>query len=257
MLGALGQAVGRFSEQFAIPVELAPAEASAALAGLASGRFHVALLLDALPARAAPSLVSHLIAYDAIALIANGLNPTQGLSRAQVAAIYSAAGAAWPRVAGKAAAGNGAGAAAGNGAGAAAIEGKPVVRLVREATQPERKLFEESLDIKRSGDEAVHVVAGGLASILFVAVDPLAIGYVSAALAAQMAAEGARIKVLALDGVMPTAASLIDGRYPMRRAIDLVTPRAPSRDAQRLAAFLRGGEVAVALRAAGYAPVLP
>lgn len=246
---ALGPALARFTEQSGMALELATADARSSLAGLAANRFHAALLLDAAPWRESPALTAQVIGYDAIALIANGLNPATGLSSAQVRTIYSASGAPWPGGAGKAGTGNG----GLNGAGASAVAGKPVVRLVRGPAQPERLQFEQTLGLLRTDDDAMHVVSGSLASILFVAVDPLALAYVSAALATQMAAEGARIKVLALDGSLPTATNLLGGSYPLRRPILLVTARAPSRDALRLAALLRGEEIAAALRGAGFA----
>ncbi len=236
MIDALAPALARFSEESSIKVDLLsanPRRSQANLAQIISGRLHAAMLLDEPVVRPLGPYKSQLIAYDAIALIANGLNPVSGLSKAQVAAMYGGASADWPG------------------------SNKPVVRLVRDADLPERKQFEQALGITRANDDGVHVVAGAMASILFVAVDPLAIGYVSAALAVQMAAEGARIKLLEVQGVSPSAANLSNGNYPMRRAVHLVTSRTASMEVLRLAEFLRGPQVREALRLAGYAPALP
>jgi phosphate transport system substrate-binding protein len=68
------------------------------------------------------------------------------------------------------------------------------------------------------------VVAGdNPVTIDAVAADPLAIGYVSSGEADRQAGAGAAIRVVPVDGVMPTERNVITGNYPLTRPLSLVT----------------------------------
>ena len=74
------------------------------------------------------------------------------------------------------------------------------------------------------------------------------------ALATAMQEKG-RIRVLALDGVVPGQKTLSEGAYPHSKQFFLVTSRSPSPSSKRFLAFIRSREGEAVLNRAGFVPV--
>ena len=105
-----------------------------------------------------------------LAIIVNGRNPVSTLERDQVAAIYQQRIQRWREVGGV---------------------DRPIVRLTQGVSP-----FAGASGSEPVSGVSARPVSSDLATILFVAVDPYAIGYVSAATARQLIREGARIRIV-------------------------------------------------------------
>lgn len=68
---------------------------------------------------------------------------------------------------------------------------------------------------------------------------------------------GASLKLMPLDGVMPSLATLRSGQYPWRKSLTVVLPAKPSPLAQRFAAFLRGSKAGALMIRYDYLPLEP
>ena len=63
---------------------------------------------------------------------------------------------------------------------------------------------------------------------------PNAIGFASIGVAESLAAKGAKIKMLTLDGVEPTVEKVVSGEYALARPLLVITKGAPSRMAEKI-----------------------
>lgn len=118
-----------------------------------------------------------------IVVIVNGRNPVAALRPEQVTDIYAQRVRRWAALGGR---------------------DKPIVRLVKRGVHPAASEFARSLgSAAGDGRSDAHLVDGDLAAILFVAVDPYAIAYVSAVEAERLIGEGVRIKIVLRSDAHP------------------------------------------------------
>jgi len=110
--------------------------------------------------------------------------------------------------------------------------GKGRITLVcQETGTAARRLFEERILGGLPTSSAAVVVPHDRGVLEYVAQHREAIGYLSTAYVDE------RVKMIAIDGLLPTAAEVERGRYPLAHALVLITaPQAPA-EALRLAAF--------------------
>ena len=146
------------------------------------------------------------IARDGASIIVHRSNPLESLSEEQVAAVFSGATGSWRPLTGKDA---------------------PIAVILRERDKPITELFEKHF--KLAGRIRGRVVAGdNPVTIAVVASDPDAIGYVSAGSAEHSAKAGAAIRLVPIDGVIPSERNIITGNYPLTRPLSLVTRELPA-----------------------------
>lgn len=106
-----------------------------------------------------------------------------------------------------------------------------ITPVCQETGTAARRLFEERILGGLPTSSAAVMVPHDRGVLEYVAQHPEAIGYLSTACVDE------RVKVIAVDGLLPTAAEVERGRYPLAHALVLITaPRAPA-EALRLAAF--------------------
>jgi len=153
------------------------------------------------------------IAYDAIVLVVHPENPVEGLTLAQVRELFAGRVARWSEV----------------GGGPEAV-----LPVSREEGSGTRADFEALVMQGMRVTPAAVVMPSGRAVVEFVAGNPGAVGYAGLA--------GARggVKVLALDGVRPSAATVRDGTYPLPRLCYLVLPSSPTSQAEAFVRFATG-----------------
>ena len=132
---------------------------------------------------------------DGIAVCVDRGNRVGGLTRQQLKDIYTGAVTNWSEVGGQDA---------------------PVVVVGREAGSGTRKAFEKLLDVEDRCAYANELDSEG-AVMARVAATPGAIGYVSL----QVADE--HVNILALDGTVPAAGNLKDGKYILSRPFVMAT----------------------------------
>jgi phosphate transport system substrate-binding protein len=84
--------------------------------------------------------------------------------------------------------------------------------------------------------------------------DPFALGCMSATSAQTACAGGAPLRILTLDGVAATPATIADHSYPLCRTLYLLFPRASASIGQHLIDYLRSASGAGVLRQNGFEP---
>ena len=136
-----------------------------------------------------------IFAIDGLAVIVHPDNPVTDLSTEQIAAIYTGAITNWSEVGG---------------------DDAPIAVIGREAGSGSRGAFDDIMGIE---DQVVHdqeLTSGG-AVITAVATNPFAIGYSS------LSAVGDTVRIVTVNGIPCTEATLLDGTYPIQRPFILMT----------------------------------
>ena len=157
------------------------------------------------------------IGLDGLAIVVHASNPVSELALFQLRNLYSGRFLDWEEVGG---------------------EAGEVLLVSREDGSGSRLFFEERV----MGDEGVSLTAVVMPSsgdvVAYVADHPEAIGYVSRAYVTGLLQEGepsdeeaahgqTDLKVLALEGQLPSRKNLADQRYPLTRPLFLVTRGEP------------------------------
>ena len=173
------------------------------------------------------------LAYDGVALIAHASNPTVGLSRDQVVGIYKKELRTW--------------AAVGGGGGEILVVNKAEGRATLA-------VFLEHFGLKNSEISSDVVIGDNAQGLRLVASDPAAIAYVSIGEGLSAIARGETIRLLALDGVVPSLKTVADGTFPLRRTLYLLLPGELGARDLRLRDFLMGAEGRSILAGLGFVP---
>lgn len=174
-------------------------------------------------------LTETVLALDGIAIVVNPENPVEDLSMEQIASIYKGEVTNWSEVGG--------------------IDGE-IVLIGREAGSGTRDGFESI-----TGTEDVCKYRQELTStgdvITTVASNPNAIGYAS------MASVKSTVKMMQVDGVVPTEQTVKDGSYVVQRPFVLVTKEGEplSDTAQKFFDFITSKEANEIITSAGVVPV--
>lgn len=174
-------------------------------------------------------LTETVLALDGIAIVVNPENPVEDLSMEQIASIYKGEVTNWSEVGG--------------------IDGE-IVLIGREAGSGTRDGFESI-----TGTEDVCKYRQELTStgdvITTVASNPNAIGYAS------MASVKSTVKMMQVDGVVPTEQTVKDGSYAVQRPFVLVTKEGEplSNTAQKFFDFITSKEANEIITSAGVVPV--
>ncbi len=197
----LGSGYGK--RQPAVRVEVSEAGPEAALAAVAGGQADLALVDYSLdpaesrdPETGRRDLRAWPIASDGLAVVVHPTNPVQRLSSDQIALAFEGIERQWSGLGG----------------------GEGTLRLVsREAGAPARLTFEANMlhDAPLSG--LAVVMPGDEAVADYVASHPDAIGYLS------MAWLRPGVRAIAVDGVLPSPATVASGAYPLAYPLALVT----------------------------------
>lgn len=173
-------------------------------------------------------LVETLLAYDGIAIIVHPDNPLSDLSMEEIAAIYTGEITNWQEVGGS---------------------DCTIVPIGREANSGTRDGFET---ITKTEDACLYgqELSSNGDVIATVAGNPNAIGYAS------LAAVTDRVKVLSVDGVLPSEKTVKDGTYKVQRPFVLVTRKgeALSETAQKFFDFATSSQASDVIAAAGVVP---
>ena len=182
----------------------------------------------------AQGLAVHPIAYDGIAIIVHRKNPIDGLSSDQVRQLFTKAVDRWETLSGY--------------QGAVNIVNKAEGRATLE-------VFLEHFGLDNRQIQADAVVGDNAQGVRLIAGNPLAIGYVSIGEALSAKDRGVPIKLLALDGVLPSLPSVADGSYPVRRTLHLLFRGTVNGPGKTILASLRSKEGREIIQSLGFVPV--
>jgi phosphate transport system substrate-binding protein len=162
------------------------------------------------------------IARDGICLIAHEDNPVGSLTLEQVVGIYSGTIENWAEVGGLDA---------------------PITVVTKAEGRSTLELFVKHFSLRVSEIEADVVIGDNEQGIKTVAGNPHAVAYVSIGTAEYDAAHGVPIKLLALDGAVPSSKAVRAGSFPIVRPLTLVTQEAPAGLAKEFIDFARSEAV--------------
>ncbi len=182
----------------------------------------------------AKALVATTIALDAVALYVHERNAIAGLTCRQIADIYTGKISRWREL----------------DATAADNRIYPVGKWHGRST---RELFDGFFGLRgKEYPDGTHMIGANVASILYVSLDPYAIGYVSVGSLDHAEKHGAPLKVLPVDGIAPSQESILSGRYPYVRPLNLVTRGSPQGEALRFMEWIAGPTGQQAARDEGF-----
>jgi phosphate transport system substrate-binding protein len=167
-------------------------------------------------------LAAFAIARDGVAIIVHKDNPVTALTRAQVIALYTGQARDWADV--------------GGAAHAVTVVNKAEGRSTLD-------LFLHHFALKAEQIKPDVVIGDNQQGIKTVAGNPHAIGYVSIGTAEYEARHGTPIKLLPLDGIVPSTASVRDGTFPLARPLNLVTKGEPAGLTREFIDFARSAQV--------------
>ncbi|MGN7612855.1 phosphate ABC transporter substrate-binding protein [Magnetococcales bacterium HHB-1] len=178
-------------------------------------------------------LVYYTIGHDGIAVIVNTINPLSKLSHKQVAEIFSGKISNWKMLGGR---------------------DHKIIPIIKRRAHSTKKLFESFFSLQGKTPKSARVIGSNLEDIMYVAIDPYAIGYVSIGSAASAHNHGVHIKSIALDGIQATMASIAKDQYPLQRPLNLITVGKPQPKAKKFIQFLLGPEGQQIVRQEGFIP---
>jgi phosphate transport system substrate-binding protein len=197
-----------------IPVEVQGGGSTAGVQAVLNGIADIGMCSRSLNEKES-HLQAQVIARDGLAIVVHPTNPLAGLSRDQLRRIFAGALGRWSDVGGAE---------------------KPIRLITREEGSGTREAFTRLVMGKtRIFRRALTQESNGAVKEL-VRHDPCAIGYMSLGLV------GDELKALAVDGVAPSAAAVMDKTYPLVRPFLFITNGEPGERAGRFIAFVLSPE---------------
>lgn len=227
VIGFLSEAY--MSENAGVKITYNPTGSGAGIQAVSEGRCDIGLSSRDLKPDEAQNLNSVVVAIDGIAIIVNPQNPITNLTVEQIGKIYTGEITNWSEVDGNDA---------------------PVVLIGREAASGTRDGFEA---ITNTADKCVYsqelTSTGDV--IQTVSSNPNAIGYAS------LASVKDTVKLLAVNGVIPSTETIQNGTYKIQRDFILVTPKNKQlpQAAQKFIDYATSASADVMLEKAGVVPV--
>ncbi len=153
------------------------------------------------------NLLGFPVARDGVSIIVHKNNPVKSLSNAQVVGIFTGKIINWKKIGGLDA---------------------PIDVILREKQKSSSELLGDYYKLKWKDIKGRVIAGDNPVTINAVASDPQAIGYVSSGNAEYETAAGIPIKILPVNGMMPTRRNIITGNYPISRPLMLVTSKLPT-----------------------------
>jgi phosphate transport system substrate-binding protein len=149
-------------------------------------------------------LHAYTIALDGIALITHRSSPVAALSREQIISIYTDRINRWSEIGGP---------------------DRPITVVNKAEGRSTLELFLAHFGLRNSEVKPDVVIGDNAQGLKTVAGNPWSIGYVSIGSAEYEATHGRPIRLLPLDGVEPSMATVRNGTYPLKRPLNLVARR--------------------------------
>lgn len=227
VIGFLSEAY--MEEHGDIKVTYNPTGSGSGIQAVAEGRCDIGLSSRDLKEEEAADLQGTIVAIDGIAVIVHPDNPAADLTVEQIGEIYTGKITNWKEVGGNDA---------------------PIVCIGREAASGTRDGFEEVTGTKDACQYSQELTSTGDV-VQTVSGNPNAIGYASAA------SVNDAVKVLGVEGVMPTTESIQNGEYKIQRNFVFVTRKDTplSEAAQAFFDFATGAGADSLISEAGAVPV--
>ncbi len=175
-----------------------------------------------------------MVARDGVSLIVDASNSVPGLSKEQVRRIYRREISNWSEVGGP---------------------DLPITLVHKAQGRSTLEVFLEYFELEDKEISPDVVVGDNEQGIKTVAGDPRAIGYVSVGTAEYEAGRGTSIRLVPLDGVEASVASVGQGRFPLSRQLNIVTSDEPQGIVAELIQFASSEQVHDLVEAQFFVPV--
>lgn len=174
-----------------------------------------------------------LIARDGLSLIVHSTNPVARLAKDQVVAIYDGTVTNW------------------NQLGGADL---PITVVSKAEGRSTLEIFSEYFDIGYRDIRAQVVIGDNQQGIQSVATTPGAIAYVSIGTAEYESRHGATIRLVPIDGHVPSTTAIASGTYPIIRELNLVFKAPYSSQTGAFLEFVRSSEAAALISEQFFVP---
>lgn len=166
-------------------------------------------------------LKAFLIALDGIAMIVHESNPISELSKDQIEQIYQGDVDNWQAVGG---------------------EAQPITVVNKAEGRSTLELFLKYLDLEAADIKADVVIGDNEQGIKTVAGNESAVGYVSIGSAENSIEQGVPIKLVKIDGIEASTATVKEGKFPISRELNLVTLNEPTAEVGAFMDFAQSPE---------------
>jgi len=133
---------------------------------------------------------------------------------------------------------------------------RPLIVVAKKKGRSTREIWDAYFELETSLSSSAHLTGANLATLLFVAADSSAIGYVSEGTVTEARKRGIRVRALTIDGRPPGTLQRADGKA-LARELNLVTRRAQSDGVRRVVVFMRSEEGLAIIRRHGFLPSAP
>jgi phosphate transport system substrate-binding protein len=218
-----GEIAKRFeSQQRGVRIDVQSGGSSRGINDVRAGTAEIGMVSRALNTSEA-DLQSFVIAYDGIGIIVHKANPVKTLSESEVVGIYKGKISNWKEVGG---------------------DDRKITVVNKAEGRSTLELFLSYFKINNRDIKAQVVIGDNQQGVKTVVGNPGAIGYVSIGTAEFELQNGAALKLLPLGGVAATTANLQANKFPLSRALVLVTKSAPQGLGKSFVEFARSPAVA-------------
>ena len=163
------------------------------------------------------------VGLDAICFIVSGNSSVKNMTRAELAQVFTGKASNWKQFIGR---------------------DQPLKAILRGDGRSSTKIVSEYLQIPVSQLQGILIPASSAITIKAVAKNSGAIGYVSFGEAYRYSSRQGKIRMIALDGRLPTKASIVNGSYPLIRVLNLVAKGEPTPLAREFIKYCRSKAVA-------------
>ena len=224
----------RFEQQHPeVRVDVQTGGSSRGLADARSGQADIGMMSRDLAADET-DVVAYGVAQDGVAIIVHGDNPVTELSPDQLVDIYTGEITQWSAVGGS----------------------DTAISVVNKAEgRSTLEVFLKHFNLDNSDIQAQVIIGDNEQGIKTVTGNPSAIGYVSIGAAENSIARGEPLKLLPLEGINPSTASVQDGSFPLSRTLNFVTNGEPETLTKAFIDFAQSSEVHDIVEQQNFVPI--
>ena len=208
----LAEMVGElYHKKYGAPVRISGGGTMAGIEGVLAGTADIGLVSRALKESEKAELDYATIGHDAVVIIVNSGNPVSEMRRDTLVALFSGTVRNWKELGGR---------------------DESILLISKLPGRSTLELFEEYTVLRHPSraekgqggliSKSVYEIGSNLECATLVGGLPGAIGYVSMGTALSLIKEGMPLKILSLDGITGSRENVINGKYPVRRDLNLV-----------------------------------
>ena len=224
----------RFEQEYPeVRVDVQTGGSSRGLADARSGQADIGMMSRDLAADEV-DVTAYAVARDGVAMIIHTDNPVTELSPEQVIDIYTGDVTQWSAVGGN---------------------DRPVSVVNKAEGRSTLEVFLKHFDLENSDIAAQVIIGDNEQGIKTVTGNPDAIGYVSIGAAENSIARGEPLKLLPLEGINPSTASVQDGSFPLSRTLNFVTNGEPETLTKAFINFAQSPEVHDIVEQQNFVPI--